>query len=182
LDGGAGDDFIDGAEGEDKVVFPGAEADYVVRTDAVSKITTVTSKSGETDTLKNIETISFKVTLGSAATVTQSSITLSSGKFQWVDNKVTSQTPDASTTQVVKYNGAWSASFRADAQALLAWHQNPASPGRNASLDGLSLEVALGALDRGLAGAERAAFIELVGLIADCKIVNGVPLFDGNFI
>ena len=181
LDGGAGDDFIDGAEGEDKVVFPGAEADYVVRTDAVSKITTVTSKSGETDTLKNIETISFKVTLGSAATVTQSSITLSGGKFQWVDNKVTSQTPDASTTQVVKYNGAWSASFRADAQALLAWHQNPASPGRNASLDGLSLEVALGALDRGLAGAERAAFIELVGLIADCKIVNGVPLFDGNF-
>ncbi len=182
LYGGGGDDTLEGGEGTDEVVYPGFESDYSVATDAVSKITTVTSKSGETDTLKNIETISFKVTLGSAATVTQSSITLSGGNFQWVDNKVTSQTPDASTTQVVKYNGAWSASFRADAQALLDWHQNPASPGRNASLDGLSLEVALGALDRGLAGAERAAFIELVGLIADCKIVNGVPLFDGSFI
>jgi len=112
----------------------------------------------------------------------QSSITVNSAKFQWVDNMVPSQSPDSSTTQVIKYNGVWSASFRADAQALLAWHQNPASPGRNSSLDGLSLDVALGALDRGLAGAERSAFIELVGLIADCKIVNGVPLFDGNFI
>jgi Ca2+-binding RTX toxin-like protein len=109
-------------------------------------------------------------------------ITISQGKFQLTEINVASQSPDSSTTQVIKYNGAWSASFRADAQALLSWHQNPASPGRNSSLDGLSLEVALGALDRGLAGADRGAFVELVGLIADCKIVNGVPLFDGNFI
>jgi len=108
-------------------------------------------------------------------------ITISQGKFQLTETSVASQTPDSPATQVVKYNGVWSASFRADAQALLAWHQNPASPGRAASLDGLSLDVVLGALDRGLVGPDRAGFIELVGLIADCKIVNGVPLFDGHF-
>jgi hypothetical protein len=161
-----------------------------VTIDAMGK-GTITLPTAEDKTTEGEETLTLTIQGQSASVLIKDTsptpaipelrITISQGKFQLTEINVASQTPDSAATQVVKYDGAWSASFRADAQALLSWHQDRNSIGRNSSLDGLSLDVALGALDRGLTGAERAAFIELVGLIADCKIVNGVPFFDGNF-
>jgi hypothetical protein len=101
------------------------------------------------------------------------------GSYTLSESYVMTQTDNAADLQVVRLNGTWVQSFRTGVQTLLLWHQY--SPNGNRTLDGLTLDQALAALDLGLAGTEREAFVQLIGLIADCKIVNGVPLFDGNF-
>jgi hypothetical protein len=89
---------------------------------------------------------------------------------------------NTASSLVVKVGNTWTTGFRANAEALLKWHQNPASVGRNTALDGLSTDQALAALDRGLTGSEQSAFITLLGLIADVEIKSGMPTFDGNLV
>jgi hypothetical protein len=108
------------------------------------------------------------------------SINAASGGFD-VRAAVGSEVNTASSL-VVKVGNTWTTGFRANAEALLKWHQNPASVGRNTGLDGLSTDQALAALDRGLTGSEQSAFITLLGLIADVEIKAGMPIFDGNLV
>jgi hypothetical protein len=107
--------------------------------------------------------------------------------FSLTESLTTVRGVDSSGQQIIRIDGKWAASFIADAGALLAWHQDPSSPQRNTSLDGYTLNDILGAIERGLAGDDRMAFVQLVGLIADCKLLTNdqgqaFPYFDGNFI
>jgi len=179
---------IDGGKGFDEISFGQAliGAGHFTFQVLPDKSVAISSASAFGEYLvKNIEQLNFandKIRFYDELQVVKSSL----GGFRLNETIVLKKSVDQTEMQVLQFDGRWSSAFLADAAGLLAWHQNPQSVSRNTALDGLTLMQALDALDRGLQGSERSAFIELVGLIADCQIglieQKPVPIFDGNFI
>jgi hypothetical protein len=190
LEGGAGDDLLIGGSDNDTVVYYSSKSTYGMEVVA-DRLVIFGSTIGR-DVLEEIEAVifagrayTFETLYAEADLVSHTELRInvvSPGKFSMTEIKTGPQADDSSKMQVVKYDGIYTLGFRNDARALLLWHQDKSNPYRNTSLDGLSLDAALGALDRGLLGAERTAFIELIGLIADCNIVDGVPIFNNDFV
>ncbi|NBP39349.1 MAG: hypothetical protein EBW71_07240 [Betaproteobacteria bacterium] len=179
---------IDGGLGVDETNFGQAifgENHFSLKIEKDNTVS-VTSASAYADyRLKNVEQLVFANK--TVRLYKQETISSDATGFALLESVATERTADSSQQQTIRVDGQWTPNFLADASALLQWHQNPANRDRNTELDGYALQEVLEALLRGLAGSERDSFVQLVGLIADCKIlVNGsgqsVPSFDGNFI
>jgi len=190
FEGGTGDDLMIGGEGNDTVIYYISKTAFDLR--VVDDRLQIASSSTGKDSLEEIETIVFSGRSYAFADLyaeaellshTELRVTiLGPGKFALNEIRTGPiQAEDTSTMQVVQYDGLWTAQFREDARALLLWHQDKTNPVRNVTLDGLSLDDALAALGRGLVGREEKAFIELVGLIADCNIIDSIPDFNNDF-
>ena len=59
INGGAGNDTIDGGDGTDTALFSGNYATAAISYSAITKAFTITTAAGGTDTLTNIETLTF---------------------------------------------------------------------------------------------------------------------------
>ena len=192
LRGEGGNDLLDGGDGLDSAEYDQPRSTFSISFEGSSVL--IRSVDGTSDRLDAVEIlvfsgVSFLVSDLQSQSAdpnmrTELNIVLV-GPNVFTLSEVTVAGPvtrDSEKSQVVKVDGAYSAGFKSDANALLLWHQDKSNPVRNVTLDGLTLDDALAALDRGLLGAEREAFIELVGLIADCSIVGGIPIFNDNFV
>ena len=152
---------------------------------------TVTITLAEDQSSEGLESLRFTVgpEISPAIVINDTSMSPSSvelrinsvgGRFGLLELLTQTKSIDTAFMQVVKFGGLWTTEFRSDASDLLRWHQ--ASLQGNRALDGLTLDQALSALERGLNGPDRSSFVELVGLIADTTIRNGIPEFDGNLL
>lgn len=199
LSGGDGDDRLEGGDGSDTLVSGigqdslegGAGLDLAVFSlpRYLSPITydgsglSVFNLAGSKAELSGIESIRFSdqslrtadlvgELQGKQPTITVISTKEPAGYRLSLDN-LSAQVSDQNDRQAVWANGQWSASFKTDVQAFLAW--SAISPKGDPAIGSLSLDVALALISTGMSSADFESWERVISLLADFQ-----PGADGN--